>query len=83
MKKYRASFEETLGNFSLVSEEEISLADEDAKKISYTATVMDASYKFASVICIHNKIVYTITYTASEEDYDAHATHTCTYYSVV
>ena len=72
-EKYRTSFEETLGNFSLISEEEISLADENAKKISYTATVMDATYKFASVICIRNKIVYTITYTASEDDYDAHA----------
>lgn len=70
---YRENFETTLGNYSEISDEEVSLDNEKAKKISYTATVMGDTYRFASVICVHNKSVYTITYTASEEDYEAHA----------
>lgn len=70
---YRENFEKTLGDYNEISDEEVSLGAEKAKKISYTATVMGDTYRFASVICVHNKAVYTITYTASEDDYEAHA----------
>ena len=73
LEKYKSSFAETLGNYSEISLEDVTLDDISAKKITYTATVMDAEYKFASIVCIRNNIVYTITYTATDADFDVHA----------
>lgn len=69
---YKANFEKTLGSYAEESVEDVIIDGIYAKKITYTATVMDSEFKFASIVCIRNKIVYTITYTAVPDEFDAH-----------
>ena len=48
------------------------LDNESANQYVYTAKFNDIEYKFWQVICIHQARVYTITYSSTSENYDAH-----------
>ncbi len=59
-------------DFSLESEENITMSDLYAKKYTYTATLGDYSYKIMQAACIKNTTVYLFTYTSIPENFDAH-----------
>lgn len=74
-----AYFENHLANlgevFDLVGEVEsanLILANEAANQYVYTAKFNGVEYKFWQVVCIHQSRVYTITYSSTAENYDAH-----------
>ncbi|MBR5538392.1 MAG: hypothetical protein IKU61_00685 [Clostridia bacterium] len=48
------------------------LDKESANQYVYTAKFNDIEYKFWQVICIRKARVYTITYSSTTENYDAH-----------
>ncbi len=61
--------------FTLVGEVEsanLILANEAAQQYVYTAEFNDVEYKFWQVVCIHQSRVYTITYSSTVENYEAH-----------
>ncbi len=61
--------------FSVVGEVEsanLILSGEAAQQYVYTADFNGTSYKFWQVICIHDARVYTVTYSSTVENYDAH-----------
>lgn len=72
-------FEELLSeleqSFTLVGEVEsanLILANEAAQQYVYTAEFGGVEYKFWQVVCIHEARVYTITYSSTVENYEAH-----------
>ena len=59
-------------NFSLESEENMTIDELYAKKYVYTATLGDYNYKIMQAACIKNTTVYLFTYTSIIDNYDAH-----------
>lgn len=59
-------------NFSLESEENMTINDLYAKKYIYTASLGDYNYKIMQAACIKDATVYLFTYTSLPENYDAH-----------
>lgn len=57
-------------NYEIKEEAETSLDNVVAAKKVYTAGLDESIYKFAQVICIRNSIVYMITFTGTESDYE-------------
>ena len=59
-------------NFSLESEENMTIDELYAKKYVYTASLGDYNYKIMQAACIKNTTVYLFTYTSIIDNYDAH-----------
>lgn len=58
-------------NYEFLHSTEIELDEVPAAKQEYTGELDGNKYNFVQVICIRNGVVYLITYTASEEDYES------------
>ena len=72
----KEQYENTLGDFVLVSESEITLKNGDngektAKVYEYTYTLGGVSYKARQMVVLVG-MIYTMTYTALPEQYDLH-----------
>lgn len=59
-------------NFTLESEENITLSEVYGKKYTYTASLGDFNYKIMQAACIKGSTVYLFTYTSIPENYDLH-----------
>ena len=59
-------------NFTLESEENITLSEVYGKKYTYTASLGNFNYKIMQAACIKGSSVYLFTYTSIPENYDLH-----------
>ena len=59
-------------NFTLVSEENMTIDELYAKRYVYTASLGDFSYKIMQTAFIKDATVYLFTYTSTPENYDTH-----------
>ncbi len=59
-------------NFTLESEENITLSEVYGKKYTYTASLGSFNYKIMQAACIKGSSVYLFTYTSVPENYDLH-----------
>jgi len=59
-------------NFTLVSEENMTIDELYAKRYVYTASLGDFSYKIMQAACIKDSTVYLFTYTSVADNYDTH-----------
>ena len=70
--EYKEVFAEAFGEMEIVSEDEIQLGGVPALRVHYTNTLLEDTFSCDMVIGIRNGIVYTMTYTAKPDTYDAH-----------
>lgn len=61
-----------LSDFTLQAEEETTLGDRPANTYTYTARMNGKTYRFSQTIASWRGMVYTVTYTATEENFDTH-----------
>lgn len=59
-------------NFTLESEENITMSEVYGKKYTYTASLGNFNYKIMQAACIKGSSVYLFTYTSVPENYDLH-----------
>lgn len=70
---YEAEFLKTFADMTYsVEGDDLLLSGQKAKKYVYTTTVTGQSYEFMQVVTIKAGTVYIFTYTALEEQFDAH-----------
>jgi hypothetical protein len=55
-----------------IKDTEITLDSRPGKTYEYTAKISGKTYRFAQTITSYRGMIYTITYTATEESYDTH-----------
>jgi len=69
------SLEDVFQDISSAVVQELTLTVDDipAKKYTYTAASIGINYKFSQIIFFRNRQVYTLTYTATENKFDAYA----------
>ena len=67
-----AEYEKEFKNYAFLSEEATTVAEKNAKEYVYTADFSEKTYKFSQTIFVHNSMFYVITYTALEDNFDAH-----------
>ncbi len=70
---YAAEFTEVFGTPENVEANDTILGGEAAKEYIYTTSFGDTEYKFWQVICFHEGIIYTLTYSATTEYFDNYA----------
>lgn len=71
-EKHLSDLQEVFTNISDIESANLLLAGEAANQYVYTAEFNDIEYKFWQVVCIHQSRVYTITYSSTTDNYDAH-----------
>ena len=69
----KPSYSETFKDIFIESGEDIEIAGLNGRKYIYTMSVGGLEYKFAQVLFIKNREVYTLTYTATPEKFDKHS----------
>lgn len=69
---YEEEFASTFSDMEYVSDERVTLDGYEAKAVEYTATITNIKYKYMQLVCVRGDIVYLITYTATEDNYDDH-----------
>ncbi len=70
---YANEFEAVFGEIKSTEVKDSLLGGESAKEYVYTAKFGDTEYKFWQVICFHNGIIYTLTYSATTDYFDNYA----------
>lgn len=70
--EYEEDFKDTFSEIEIISNQRTTLDGYEAKSVEYTATITGIKYKYMQLFCIRGRTVYMITYTSSEEKYDAH-----------
>lgn len=68
---YSKDIEKTYADYAFLDKAEITLDNTAALKVKYNASVNDAKYTFAQVICVRNGKVYLITLSAKENDFES------------
>lgn len=71
-EKHLSDLDEVFTDISDIESANLLLASEAANQYVYTAKFNDIEYKFWQVVCVHQSRVYTITYSSTVENYDAH-----------
>ena len=66
-------FKSQFGAISIMEEKDIKLGDVDAFRVYFTAEVAGDKFNFVQVLALRNGNIYTITYTAKDEDFDTTA----------
>ena len=67
------SYENSLSGFDLVETTlGVTMGGKDALSFTFTTTYDEVTYKQRQVIVLYGGIFYTLTYTATEENYDLH-----------
>lgn len=69
-EKYSEDISATFNEYEFLNEEKIELDKIVAARYEYTGKLSGNKYKFSQVICIRNGIVYLVTLTAKEADFD-------------
>lgn len=64
--------EGTFPGFEIESAGNLTVDGADAKKYTYTATLLDMKYKVSQIIFFKNRQVYTLQYTSTENKYDTY-----------
>ncbi len=67
-KQYR----EQLSGYTLVLTEDRTVAERAAKAYTYTVTYGESTVKIMQTVLVYNQMVYSFTYTALEDSFDAH-----------
>ncbi len=65
-------YKESLSSYELISTEDRAVADREAKTYTYTVAYGEARVKIMQTVFVYNGIIYSITYTALDESFDAH-----------
>lgn len=72
-ESFITEFKEVFGEPENVEISNTTLSGEAAKQYVYTAKFGETEYKFWQVVCFRKNIIYTLTYSATEEYYDKYA----------
>lgn len=67
---HSGEIESTYGDYSLLDEAEISIDGIPALRVKYTGSLTENVYTFSQSICIRNGVVYLITLSALQDDFD-------------
>ena len=70
---YIKEYTQTFGEPKDIDSAPCLLDNKEAMKYTYSATFGDTEYKFWQVICIHEGIIYTLTYSATAQYFDNYA----------
>lgn len=70
---YKNEFSAVFGEPGNVEANDTLLDGEEAKEYVYTSTFGETEYKFWQVICFHEGIIYTLTYSATSQYFDNYA----------
>ena len=65
-------YEKMLEGYSLISVEDKTVADRTAKSYVYSATASGREMRIMQTVLVYNDMVYSITYTAFAESFEAH-----------
>ena len=60
------------GSFTLISEEETTLGGRNATVYVYTYVIGGKTYQYKQVIAVYRSMVYSMTYTATPENFEKH-----------
>lgn len=71
-EKCEKEYEDTFEGYELISSEERTVAERHAVSYVYSASVGDVRVKLMQTVLVYNGMVYSITYTALEDSFDAH-----------
>lgn len=71
-KKCKAMLEITMDSELTYTAEACTLGGRDATAYSYRYTVGDTEYQYKQVIAVYGSMLYSLTYTALPENFDAH-----------
>lgn len=66
-------YEDTIASYELLSEEERTVAERDARVYTYRAVYGEKEIRVMQTVLVYNRMVYSITYTALAESFDEHA----------
>ncbi len=65
-------YKQKLSNYEFIGSEERTVADRAAVSYTYTAAYDGVKVKLMQTVTVYNGMVYSVTYTAREADFDAH-----------
>ncbi len=65
-------YEDTIKGYELISESDRAVAERDARVYTYRAVYGDTQIRVMQTVFVYNDMVYSITYTALEDSFDAH-----------
>ena len=65
-------YSKALSGYALVEENDVTMAGRTAKSLVFTSTYEGVTYKQRQVIVLYGEMFYTLTYTATAENYDLH-----------
>ena len=65
-------YAKSLKGYELLSKQERTVAERDAVVMTYRVTYGDTQMRLMQTVFVYNDLVYSITYTALEDRFDAH-----------
>lgn len=71
-EQYRSDFDMVFDDFSLISQENVTVDEISAQKYSYSAKLGEYEYYYDQYACIHWSMVYVITFTSVADNYESH-----------
>jgi len=69
----KEAYAKSITGFTLVSEQNTTVANKDAVDVIYLATYEGVTFRLRQVFLVYREMVYTITYTALPENFDTHS----------
>ena len=66
------NYKKSIRGYELISKEALTVANKNAIALTFSASYGGVTYKIRQVSLIYNELAYSITYTATQENFDLH-----------